>query len=474
MQPLHSTRGVESWTRQLNSGPVSPHKRLISSRVSAQRRVAMYEAGLCETLCRVCEESGLSPNPRVRDSLHCLDRDQITGRSSPSGLLDLSGGFRPDGLEASVPTRVSDGDVLALCRVFACLPGRVDGLNLRCNLIADDGAEAIASLLQEESCWLTSLDLSLNDIGPRGARALGQVLQTNRSLMSLNLAGNKVGEEGGVSLATALQTNVGLRSLDLHHCDLGTDSIIAFSTALSYNSSVEELNLSRPLLFSLQEETTVHVARMLRANRALRTLRLAKHGVRDFGARRLSEALASNSSLTHLDLSCNLMARDGAASLALLLKQGSSLRVLDLGFNRIGDAGVTALARAVGSSGRSPLHTLVLVSNGATGEGLRELAVAMTTNRTLRSVHIWGNKLDRVACQVFAELLKSGRLKERHADVSAYEVDGRPYLAQLQVKSPLLRIEVATSSPTSPPSSPPSSPSASPPPSPLASSLDEW
>ncbi|XP_078463919.1 leucine-rich repeat-containing protein 34 isoform X1 [Lampetra planeri] len=443
--------------------------------IQRTRGVAMYEAGLCETLCRVCEESGLSPNPRVRDSLRCLDRDQITGRSSPSGLLDLSGGFRPDGLEVSVPTRVSDGDVLALCRVLACLPGRIDGLNLRCDLIADDGAEAIASLLQEGSCWLTSLDLSLNDIGPRGAKALGQVLQTNRSLRSLNLAGNKVGEEGGVSLATALQTNVSLRSLDLHHCDLGTDSIIAFSTALSYNSSVEELDLSRPLLFSLQEETTVHVARMLRTNRALRSLRLAKHGVRDFGARQLSEALANNSSLTHLDLSCNLMARDGAASLALLLEQGSSaLRFLDLGFNRIGDAGVTALARAVGSSGRCPLHTLVLVSNGATGEGLRELAVAMTTNRTLRSVHIWGNKLDRVACQVFAELLKSGRLKERHADVSAYEVDGRPYLAQLQVKSPLLRLEVATSSPTSPPSSPPWSPSASPPPSPVASSLDGW
>lgn len=82
-----------------------------------------------------------------------------------------------------------------------------------------------------------------------------------------------------------------------------TDSLIALATVLNHNSSLVDLNVSRPILFSQQEETTVHFAGMLKVNHGLRNLHLAKHDTKDFGAARIAENLWNNLTLTYLDLS---------------------------------------------------------------------------------------------------------------------------------------------------------------------------
>ena len=43
-----------------------------------------------------------------------------------------------------------------------------------------------------------------------------------------------------------------------------TESVIALATVLNQNTTLKALNVNRPLLFSHQEETTVHYARMLK------------------------------------------------------------------------------------------------------------------------------------------------------------------------------------------------------------------
>ena len=40
--------------------------------------------------------------------------------------------------------------------------------------------------------------------------------------------------------------------------------MIAFATVLNQNGTVKYLNLNRPLIYSRQEETTVHIAKMLK------------------------------------------------------------------------------------------------------------------------------------------------------------------------------------------------------------------
>ncbi|XP_015771028.1 PREDICTED: protein NLRC5-like isoform X2 [Acropora digitifera] len=62
---------------------------------------------------------------------------------------------------------------------------------------------------------LTSLDLSENFIGDKGANSLSEALRVNISLTYLDLGGNSIGNEGAHSLSEALRVNTSLTSLRL-------------------------------------------------------------------------------------------------------------------------------------------------------------------------------------------------------------------------------------------------------------------
>ena len=67
---------------------------------------------------------------------------------------------------------------------------------------------------------LTSLDVGQNQIGPEGARAIGESLRVNGSLTSLNLAANKLGPEGATALAAGVAVNGSLTKLDVRYNSL--------------------------------------------------------------------------------------------------------------------------------------------------------------------------------------------------------------------------------------------------------------
>ena len=58
--------------------------------------------------------------------------------------------------------------------------------------------------------------------------------------------------------------NTALENLDLSDTDLKTESLIALSTVLRNNTTLRFLHINRPLLFTHQEEPTVHFAKMLK------------------------------------------------------------------------------------------------------------------------------------------------------------------------------------------------------------------
>ena len=100
-----------------------------------------------------------------------------------------------------------------------------------------------------------------------------------------------------------LQLNRSIVKLGLSSCDLDTDCLIAMSTVLHGNQSIQQLDLSRPLLHSNMEETTIHISKMLQVNSVLRELHLSKHGMTDTGVEWICRMLKENMALTHLDLS---------------------------------------------------------------------------------------------------------------------------------------------------------------------------
>ncbi|KAI5610251.1 leucine-rich repeat-containing protein 34 isoform X1, partial [Silurus asotus] len=357
----------------------------------------------------------------------------------------------------------------------------VKALDLRYNRISDEGAVHLADLLQENVA-LQELDLMGNNIGAEGAEQIARSLHHNTSLKKLRMTGNKIQNKGALHFASMLQINSTLEDLDVSDCDLDTQSLITFAIALTNSSSLVSINISRPLLFSLQEETTCHMARMLKVNHSLRELHMGKHNMTDSGVQRLCEALMSNHSLHYLDLRCNKITRDGARHLAGLLRQNDMLQILDLSFNRIENEGTVCLSEAIAlkhtklstnkitrdgarhlagllrqndtlqildlsfnrienegtvclseaiALKHTKLSTLCIQSNNVSTLGLLSLSQAITANPHLTHVYIWGNRLEEPVCVAFSPLISSNRVSAQNTDVTPYTVDGHVYLAQV-------------------------------------------
>ncbi|XP_040284136.1 leucine-rich repeat-containing protein 34 [Bufo bufo] len=324
--------------------------------------------------------------------------------------------------------RVTDEDFLAISRVLK-QNSYITNLDLRFNNLTNNGAVNITRFLQD-SCSIFHLNLMGNDIETDGAEEIAKALHRNDTLRSLRMTGNKIGNKGGMFFAAMLQINSTLEELDLGDCNLGIQCLIAFASVLKQNNSIRSINLNRPLFYVLQEDTSIHLALMLKVNNTLQEIHLSKHDMTDSGVERLCEALHENQTLKYLDLSCNKITRDGVKCLAELLKKNTTLEILDLTSNRMEDEGAIYLTKAI-QSYNSRLKALAIVSNNITGQGLKALAAAIKLNQGLQYIYIWGNILDEEASTAFSELLLSGRLNTSSTDVRPYMVDGRVYLAEL-------------------------------------------
>ncbi|KAF1408187.1 Leucine-rich repeat-containing protein 34, partial [Spheniscus humboldti] len=366
---------------------------------------------------RACQKLGQPENPFIAHVLQEADKnDKI--RWTKGITLKIAGSNH------LVPVqRVTDDDLQVLASVL-CNTGFVTGmLWKKVSLLS-------ALFVPQENSTLRDLNLMFNDIGTSGAELIARALHRNETLVYLRMTGNKIGNKGGMFFASMLQINSTLEKLDLGDCDMGTQCLIAIATALTQNKSVKAINLNRPLLYSQEEETTVHVALMLKKNSSLVELHLCKHEMKNFGVERLCEALYENSSLRYLDLSCNKITCDGVKFLGELLKRNQTLEILDLSANRIEDDGAIYLSEALALYNRI-LQALSVVSNNISGKGLVALSDAMKTNMDLSYIYIWGNKFDEAACMAFSELIQTGRLKPNCTDVEPYEVDGHVHLAEL-------------------------------------------
>ncbi|XP_043558464.1 myoneurin-like isoform X3 [Chiloscyllium plagiosum] len=261
-----------------------------------------------------------------------------------------------------------------------------DGINLQYNNLTNCAAEMIGKLLLE-STTITDLNLMCNDIGSHGAKWLSKALQE-------------------------------------------TQSLIALATVLHHNKTLRAIDVGRPIIHTIQEEATVHMAHMLQVNQTLQELHLVKMGMRNFGIQQICDKLVHNHSLRLLDLHCNQISSDGAKSLAELLKHNTPLKILDLAANRIEDDGLVCISDALRYR-NNQLLALSVARNNISGIGLMALANALKSNNTLTNIYVWGNNFDESASIDFANLIKAGRLKPKRTDISPYWIDGRVYLSEL-------------------------------------------
>jgi len=324
-------------------------------------------------------------------------------------------------------------------------------LDLGYNRISDSGCVALHKLVEMTKSIL-AMDLRMNDFGVPGAKLLADGLLQNSSLQTLVLKGCKIGDRGGLALAEVLQTNTTLESLDVGDCDLEVPSLIAFRTVLQYNSTLRELVLDRPLIKSAHEEVATHMAALLQNNRGLQRLSLRKHGINDFGARRLAEALANNEWLLTLDIASNNVSRDGATALAEMIMVNDTLQDLNLDGNEVQDEGILSLSAAIVEAPVKSLRSLGVARGGILGaishrtgnveqSGLVAFARALKAVPELTTFRVWGNpaisgigQLDSKACTELG-LILTDRVRETYCDIKPYTIDGQILLAEVQVDS---------------------------------------
>lgn len=94
---------------------------------------------------------------------------------------------------------------------------KIKVLDLSKNNLGKDGIKALAEVLPHNQI-IEVLDLSKNNLGVPGASELAVALKGNKSLKFLNLFNNKVGFDGAKSLAqNVIQNHPTLECLEIGH-----------------------------------------------------------------------------------------------------------------------------------------------------------------------------------------------------------------------------------------------------------------
>ncbi|CAF1035256.1 unnamed protein product [Didymodactylos carnosus] len=100
------------------------------------------------------------------------------------------------------------------------------------------------TLALEANQILTTLDISCNEIGHKGAKALGKALESNQTLAMLNISQNTVAGEGDKALGKALESNQTLTTFDISRNAIGDDGVKVLTKAIESNQTLKALNIS--------------------------------------------------------------------------------------------------------------------------------------------------------------------------------------------------------------------------------------
>lgn len=178
------------------------------------------------------------------------------------------------------------------------LKGNISRVMLRRNKLSSDAIFVVAEFMKN-STNLTWLDLSGNSFDIRGARALAEAIEVNRTvqilcicscnlgshgvrvivdamkvsrcIQMLTISGNNMGSDGARAVAELISTNLPIRTLFLSSADIGLDGINAISDAMALNH-----NLSSLYLYSNHDDASAAaILSMLDKNTTLITLQVS-------------------------------------------------------------------------------------------------------------------------------------------------------------------------------------------------------
>jgi len=183
---------------------------------------------------------------------------------------------------------------------------------------------------------------------------------------------------------------------------LGEAGATEVADALAANSQLTYLSVCS---MHMGDAGAAAIAGVLREhNTSLTGLDLGRNEMSDWGGSRVAEMLIANHSIRNLNLSFNFLADAGACALAAALAGNSSLATLDVSFNRITARGGRALAEQLTLN---PALTELFLMDNDIGEGVDQMAVALSANSCLKTLQLACNKINAAGARSVLDALES-------------------------------------------------------------------
>lgn len=201
-------------------------------------------------------------------------------------------------------------------------PGQ--SINLRSCGLWDRGARTVGAAL-EAMPGTTSLDVSLNDIGPAGTVAIAAAIKSSKSLRLLSFDGNPIGNSGCRAIAAAMREGA---------------------------PALEQVLLARSFTRSQGVAALGQAIRSQGRSSPIRVLDLSGNSIGPSGARALAEGLQEALELAVLRVAGCMLRNQGAAHVMSAATHGCpKMEVLDLRDNFLSDGAMEAAGALLGASG---------------------------------------------------------------------------------------------------------------------------
>jgi hypothetical protein len=238
--------------------------------------------------------------------------------------------------------------------------GSLTSINLSENNLGADGAKALALAIRDSNplTSLKSINLSGNSLRAYGARMFVQGGAFKGSLTSINLKNNALGEEGARRLALAIKssnlTSINLSGNNLCYDEIGSynvNGIKGIAGALSVRDSPTSIDLAWNNIGAAGADALVKGGAF---KGSLTSINLGANNLGPEGAQALVDGGAFRGSLTSIDLSNNFLCdvdrrgqgtytADGITAIASALSVRGSLTSIDLRLNNLDSADKEAI-----------------------------------------------------------------------------------------------------------------------------------
>jgi Ran GTPase-activating protein (RanGAP) involved in mRNA processing and transport len=204
------------------------------------------------------------------------------------------------------------------------------------SLLGNEGVKHICEAINYQK--LNKICFGVNNIDHIGAKYIGEMLETNRSITSLYLDNNQVGSEGARYIVDSLKNrHVNLKMLNLSSNYIGLDGIKYICENIT---NVTELNISSN---NIKKDQIKYISNMLKKNDSIITgLNISGSYICIDSITELSDALKQNTTLNNLDINDNKMMNvnylEYISILINALKQNTVITTLNLSRFSIFDA----------------------------------------------------------------------------------------------------------------------------------------